>query len=290
MKRLLTIAVAACLLLGMVVPAFATMEAVPINAPIPANLPIVVDGKEVATSNKDALLPLRAVAEAMGFTVTWHEGGSIDLGNGTYNTTIQLGNEKCTINTGIQDIAFVPKECVMAPAPTLIGKLTYVPMNLFSALLGEGEGAVNVVDGKIVIDTKKVQMPNPITEHESQLELEKAVNFKMFVPKVPEGFKAVSYSDINGTLAQIRYEKGEESILYRMSQGPEFNSGVFGGEDAIKWLDTTRGLKLFCRVLEDKVSVADWTTGGNAYSLAFGPGVTETIVKELADSVLLGTK
>lgn len=70
---------------------------------------------------------------------------------------------------------------------------------------------------------------NPVQSFDSIGELKRALPFEANLPvNPPEGYLLGDKSILNGTLAQLTYEKGEEDALtYRAWQGEEDNSGDF---------------------------------------------------------------
>lgn len=92
------------------------------------------------------MVPLRAVAEKLGFVVQWNGDGTIFMDDGKMNTTITLGEDLYQVTTSIKDAVgmSVPFSLGMP------GGKTYVPLTLFDALLGCQEGAV-IMNGSVII-------------------------------------------------------------------------------------------------------------------------------------------
>ncbi|MCL2587848.1 MAG: copper amine oxidase N-terminal domain-containing protein [Oscillospiraceae bacterium] len=93
------------------------------------------------TENGDVVMvPLRAIAEALGYEVTWN----------AYLSSVQLG---AAIHVWIGDTEahrgrMAPIE--LSVAPIIVNDRTFVPMDFFSAVLGQ---TVYVLEGQVVIET-----------------------------------------------------------------------------------------------------------------------------------------
>lgn len=111
-----------------------------------SNLGIVVNGKPIEglkpfPNDKGILMvPVRAVAEAMGLPVEWlAESSSIQIGK---NVTFALNKDAYSLNK------MTPVE--LGAAPLLKDDKTYVPMEFFSTLL---KASVTITEGNLVIKT-----------------------------------------------------------------------------------------------------------------------------------------
>jgi hypothetical protein len=109
-----------------------------------SNLGIVVNGKPVDgvkpfPNDKGILMvPVRAVAEAMGLTVEWQAATS----------SIQVGKSASfALNKDAYSVNKMPA-VELGAAPILKDDKTYVPMEFFSTILN---ASVTITDGNIVI-------------------------------------------------------------------------------------------------------------------------------------------
>ena len=137
MKKLLTGMLSLALLAATAVPALAA-DSRPLIAPAPAaaeeiaptGYTIEIDGRD-SGARAHVMVPLRALAEALGFTVTLDQYFAAPTQEGLAGASLfSLG-------------------C----APVLMNDVTYVPVELFDALLGCKEGTVVLEDGAIHIHT-----------------------------------------------------------------------------------------------------------------------------------------
>lgn len=112
--------------------------------------PVEADGQSTGV-NACLMVPLRAVAEPLGFTVTWDDGGVL-VDNGTLHTRVVIGQDRYTLTTSRDGLVGMSAPFSLGAPPYVANGVTYVPVALFDALLGEG--AVTVTDsGTISIQT-----------------------------------------------------------------------------------------------------------------------------------------
>lgn len=109
----------------------------------------VIDGVKTEDVNGNVMIPLRQVAEGLGYTVTWvAESRAVEL---------TRGPQFITMSIDVDSYAFsrrAPQE--LGAAPTLVGDLTYVPVNFVTDIIG---GFYNTnEDG-----TAKIVLPNLAT-------------------------------------------------------------------------------------------------------------------------------
>lgn len=121
---------------------------------------------EIYSENNHIMVPLRALAEKLGFAVTWDDNNkSIVLDNKTVKTSIIIGQDRyymsASPSTGLIGMS-APSP--LGAAPVLKDSKTYVPIEMFGLLLGED--TYTVKDYSISFNTEEsVQIPNPIVEY-----------------------------------------------------------------------------------------------------------------------------
>ena len=115
--------------------------------------PVEADGQSTGV-NACLMVPLRAVAEPLGFTVTWDDGGVL-VDNGTLHTRVVIGQDRYTLTTSIDGLVDMSAPFSLGAPPYVANGVTYVPVALFDALLGDG--AVTVTDS----GTVSIQAPPP---------------------------------------------------------------------------------------------------------------------------------
>lgn len=88
----------------------------------------MVDSISVEDANGTVMMPLRSVAESLGYTVTWvAESRSVELTRGAHFITMSIDKDEYAFSRR------APQSLGMAP--TLIGDSTYVPMSFVEAIL-----------------------------------------------------------------------------------------------------------------------------------------------------------
>lgn len=249
---------------------------------------ITVDGKAVEAQSV-TMVPLRAVGEALGFTVNWDgtlPGARVD--NGHAHIDVTLGVDRYQLESSDALGLTAPFSLGAAPAMLSPGTI-YVPAELFRPLLGNRADAVTIgTDGSVSFSSGSTgtQIPNPLHTHNSVDELSKAVGFTVPSPAAPAGFQVAAYEDIGGTIAEIVWSDDIQALTFRMSRGSSDNSGNYtvyaasgtttAADTAIQW----RGPR------DGRASVAVWTKGGFSYSLCASDTLTLTQVCQVAESVL----
>ena len=99
----------------------------------------------------------------------------------------------------------------------MVDGTTYVPLEMFNVLLGNG--AVDLEDGKIVINTEinenNVQIPSPFIDCASLAEAGEVAGFEMRAPESVGDYDRVFISAIDGELIDVLYESGADTICVR---------------------------------------------------------------------------
>ena len=140
--------------LGMATGVFASEQAEPQEPPGKSaftNGLIMVNGVEINAPGPSVtegviMLPLRPIAEELGFTVVWHEGDRrIELSDGRIQSyVLWIGQALLSSDGGISTREF-------GPAPELIGGSTYVPLPLFN--YGFAGMTATIEEGTVVIES-----------------------------------------------------------------------------------------------------------------------------------------
>ncbi|WP_246314519.1 copper amine oxidase N-terminal domain-containing protein [Paenibacillus foliorum] len=107
----------------------------------------------------EPMLPLRAVAEKLGYTLTWNqETLSVDLNKGPLFTTVKTGEDRYGINKMIT---------TLGTAPDLSDNKMYVPASFVSKVLNESVtvqgNSVSITSVTLTEQQKKVQATGVIT-------------------------------------------------------------------------------------------------------------------------------
>ena len=70
------------------------------------------------------MIPLRAVAEPLGFTVTW-DNGSVLVDNGIIHTKVTIGVDRYVITTSREDLVGMSAPFSLGAAPYVVEGVTY---------------------------------------------------------------------------------------------------------------------------------------------------------------------
>lgn len=301
MKKTISMMMALAVASTMAAPAMAVNDEPMVIAPAPntqsqqAQMKIVIKGKtmpvQTISVNGCTMAPVRAIAEALGFKVTWNADRSININNGKMQSDLRIGDNNYVVYTAVEGMAGMSAPFSLGSAPIIKNNTAYVPMDLFVPLFGNDPATVKTSGDTITIDPDaktedgdSSQIPNPLTAHDSLAELAKAVGFDIKALTVPAGYEADAYIDISGELAEVFYVKGDDTLVYRVSRGEGDNSGDYNTYSNKKTVDVN-GVSVELRG-NDKVNVATWSNGGFAYSVSAKQGISETEVAAVVSSAL----
>ena len=299
MKKTISMLLALAVAGTMAAPAMAVNDEPMVIAPAPntqsqqAQMKIVVKGKtmpvQTISVNGCTMAPVRAIAEALGFKVTWNADRSININNGKMQSDLRIGDNSYVVYTAVEGMAGMSAPFSLGSAPIIKNNTAYVPIDLFVPLFGNDQATVKTSGDTITInpdakteDGDSSQIPNLLTAHDSLAELAKAVGFDIKALTVPAGYEADAYIDISGELAEVFYVKGDDTLVYRVSRGEGDNSGDYNTYSNKKTVDVN-GVSVELRG-NDKVNVATWSNGGFAYSVSAKQGISETEVAAVVNS------
>ena len=299
MKKTISMLLALAVAGTMAAPAMAVNDEPMVIAPAPntqsqqAQMKIVVKGKtmpvQTISVNGCTMAPVRAIAEALGFKVTWNADRSININNGEMQSDLRIGDNSYVVYTAVEGMAGMSAPFSLGSAPIIKNNTAYVPIDLFVPLFGNDQATVKTSGDTITInpdakteDGDSSQIPNLLTAHDSLAELAKAVGFDIKALTVPAGYEADAYIDISGELAEVFYVKGDDTLVYRVSKGEGDNFGDYNTYSNKKTVDVN-GVSVELRG-NDKVNVATWSNGGFAYSVSAKQGISETEVAAVVSS------
>lgn len=245
--------------------------------------PIEVNGESV-----DALacvmVPLRAVAEPLGFTVTWDNGGVL-VDNGTIHTRVTIGVDQYVITTSKEDLVGMSAPFSLGAAPYVVDGVTYVPLGLFSALLGNREGAVALEDNTIVIRSGDTELANPFVSCATLEEAEQIAGFALELPaQIPSWVNKTTIRAVDSALIEVTYGGQGRELTVRKGAGSEDISGdytVYEHQETV----TVDGCPVTIKGTDDQAAVAVWTRGGYTYAVSTAPGMEFADMTALAAAV-----
>ena len=300
MKKLLTAVLSLSLLGAAALPAFASDPESPmvvspgpeVIAPAPEEdlaapgFAIEVDGEQ-ANVRACVMVPLRDVAEKLGFTVAWDNGVVTVTGAERYVQLTVGENQYFAAPTqeGMLGASLFPLSC----APYVADGSTYVPVELFDALLGCEEGTVTLEGNTVKINTDPsaadaVQIPNPFTDHTALEDAAKAVGFELSVPEKVSGSSRQCIQTMDSGMIQVFYGDEDHEVLIRKAPGSEDISGDYNVYTQVKTADVN-GTAVTMKGEDSLVHLAIWTGGGYTYSVSARAGMSEADMTALVRSV-----
>lgn len=297
MKKLFTAVLSLTLLGAAAVPASAS-NVQPVDAEPPAVIApapeeelqpgytLKIDG-EATGVRACIMVPLKAVAEKLGFTVTWKGGNTIFMDDGTMHTTVTIGEDLYQVTTSNPDLAGMSAPFSLGVPPCVANGVTYVPLGLFDALLGSQEGAVTMEDNVISLDTDplnkggSVQIPNPFSEYGTLAEAARAAGFELAVPDALNGSDQRVFRAIENDLLEVIYHKGEnEAARVRKAIG---TGDVSGDYNVYAQVSEQNGITM--KGENGMVMTAIWENGGYAYSVTIEGGMSAAAVAGLIQTI-----
>ena len=241
-----------------------------------------INGEDVSV-DAVIMVPLRVIAQSLGFTVTWNGDGTVTVDSGEMHMTITIGEDSYQAITSIEGAVGATAPLRLGAAPYVVDGTTYVPLEMFDVLLGNG--AVDLENGKIVIHTEtaenQVQIPNPFIDCSSLAEAVEVAGFEMRAPKSVGDYDRVFISAIDCELIDVLYECGDATVRVRKGAGTEDISGDYNSyaETAVSEVD---GMEVTMKGNTEKVNLAVWTSGAHTFSVSASAGMSRG---EMADLI-----
>lgn len=240
----------------------------------------------IYTKNRVTMIPLRAAAEKLGWTVAWNaKERCAVLENKDSAMNIYIGSDSYVRTSRTAIGATAPMSC--GAAPEIKSGRTYVAAKLFELM--DCTVTVNVKSTSII--EKKddsAQIPNPLVEYPDVQSAQKAVSFTIKTPGFLKDTKIEAINVIAGDLAQVSYAGG---ICWRVS-GPALAgqagtgdiSGDYNVYSSVNTL-TVGGQTVTVKGNGNGISLAVWSDKSNCYSASFDAPVSADTVTALVSSV-----
>lgn len=236
-----------------------------------------INGK-AANGEVLVLVPLRETAEQLGFKVSYNKG-TILVDDGIMHTNLTIGENTYQVVTSNPDLVGMSAPFSLSSAPVMTNGKTYVPIELFVPLTGNDSSIIKT-DGSAISISKKadtknedVQIPNPLTEHETLADLAKTVGFDVTLPAVDKAYKETAFIDISGTIADVRFADDEDTITFRKAKGSDDISGdnkTYKENKTIAVKDVSVSVKG-----NDGINTATWQKDGFTYSFSSDKAMTQ---------------
>ena len=224
------------------------------------------------------MVPLRALAEELGFTVTWN-GDSIRVDTGDVHTDVTLGVDRYVITTSKEGMVGMSAPFSLGCAPYATNGVTYVPLSLFDALLGNREDAITGDTGVISIQTDtSAQIPNPFVDCDTLAQAEQLAGLSL---TLPADIKTNGISVLSGDMIQVLCEHG---LSIRKALGDEDISGDYNTYPQVETV-AVQGHAVTLKGEGDQVTVAVWTADGYTYAVHSETGLSRDAALSLAFQV-----
>ena len=283
----------ACGILTSAAAAYADEPMVIAPAPTSSSYSVVIEnntldlgGETVYELNKHMMVPLRTVAEKLGFKVKWDgECQGISLDNGEVNTIVYIGQDNYYMASSTAIGMSAPTALGVAPA--LKNGTTYVPADMFNILYCED--VVSVKDNVITIKTDNdnddeiIGMPNPFVEYKTVDEAQKVLPFSAVVPSNVKGYELTNVSVMSNEMLQLIYKNGDKEMTYRVEKGSDDISGDYNEYKDIKTVKVG-DVEVKLRKSEETMSTI-WTNGDLTFSLYSNGNLTEKDITDIISSI-----
>lgn len=293
MKKLLTAILSLSLLTAVALPALAADSEPPmVISPAPEEVlttpgfSIEVDGEQIS-ARACVMVPLRALAEELGFTVVWEDGVVTVTGPERY-AQLTVGKDEyfaAPTQEGMMGASLFSLGC----APYVTDGRTYVPVEFFDALLGCKEGTITMESSTIKINTdpedmNAVQIPNPFVDHATLEEAAQAAGFELAVPAKVSGSPQRHIQAIDNKMIQVFYGDDESEVCIRKAPGDDDISGDYNVYDQVGTVDVD-GLSATMKGESGLIHLAIWTNDGYTYSILARTGMSDADMTTLIRSV-----
>ena len=292
MKKILIAALSLALLGAIAIPALAAVPE-PAQVTAPASEEAAAPGFAIEAGGRDCgaqarvMVPLRAVAEKLGFTVAWDNGAITVTGPERY-AGLTVGVDQyfaAPTQEGMMSASLFPLGC----APVLMDGVTYVPVELFDALLGCKEGTVVLEDNTVKISPDSnsmnaVQIPNPFTDRAALADAAKVTGFPMSAPDKLDGYPQRIIQTMDDEMIQVIYQNGDSSVTVRKEAGSGDISGDYNRYAQTKTVEIN-GSSVTMRGENGLVMAAIWENGGYTYAVTSGAGLSTAAMTALIQSV-----
>lgn len=249
-----------------------------------------IDGKDTGV-RACVMVPLRAAAEKLGFTVTWNGGSTVLLDNGVMHGTVTIGEDLYQVVTSNPDLVGMSAPFSLGVPPYAVDGVTYVPLGLFDALLGSRQGAVTMENGAICLNTDplnqndSVQIPNPFAEYETLEQAAQAAGFGLAAPDAINGSDSRVFRAVENDLLEVIYRRGEdETARVRKASGSEDISGDYNVYDQVDAVEVG-GVSVTMKGESGLVRLAIWADGGYTYAVSAAGGMSRSDMTALVCAI-----
>lgn len=235
----------------------------------------------------NVMVPLRAVAEKMGYTVGWDgENRAFTIENDDWAVKAFIGEDLYYGVTKIEGAVGMTAPQSYGTAPVILENKTFVPAKMFELMGYSFHSIGQFVDFSNVADENNVQIPNPFIPYESIDAAKQALSFTPSVPSyIPNGYDIDEISVIGNDFLQIIYRNdGDKTIYYRTAVGNEDISGDYNNYSETKTV-VINGNDVTIKGNDRLYHNAYWFEGDNAFSLYSNNGIEKDSMIDIIESV-----
>ena len=289
---------------------FASKNEPILTAPVPAENEIItgtpqitVNGEAVDLSttnlsqyifsvNENVMVPVRAVAEKMGFTVDWNgEKQSVTVGNDSWEVVLQIGADSYYGVTKIKDAVGMTALQSYGAAPQIVENTTFVPAKMFELIdykcstIGQFVNFEPNYHSENEDISNPVQIPNPFVSYEDISTAKKALNFEPSLPAyIPEGFILDDISVTGNDFLQIIYrDNNDNSLSFRTAK---VNYDISGDYNTYSNTETMKinSIDVTLKGNGNLYYGASWSHNGEAFSV-YCNGIQKDTMLAIIESV-----
>lgn len=245
-----------------------------------------INGEDVSM-DAVIMVPLRVIAEPLGFKVAW-DNGQVLVDNDVMHCVVTIGADSYIVTTSVDGMDGMSAPFSLGAAPYVVDGTTYVPLELFDALLGSKVGTITLDDNKLKINTEgtgNVEIPNPFVECGTLAEAGEIGGFELRAPESVGDYDRTSILAMDGELIEVLYKSGDDTVSIRKAPGADDISGDFSSyaEATVSKVD---GMEVTMKGDSGKVYLAVWTSGEYTYSVSASAGMSRgemtDLIREIA--------
>lgn len=241
------------------------------------------------TEDENTLVPLRAVAEKMGYIVDWNDADqTVTVSSDEWEVVLTIGIDSYFGVTKIKDADGMTAPQSYGAAPKLIEDTTYVPAKMFE-LMGYkcnviGQFADFLKVNSAVDETE--QIPNPFVSYESIEDAKAVLDYIPAVPSyIPEGYVLDDISVMDNEMLQlICTDKNGSRILYRTAKGSEDISGDYNSYKNIETVKVN-GCDVVLKGNDNLYHNASWADNDYSFSVSGDNGIEKEIMVKVVEGV-----
>lgn len=288
MKRLVLALLLSAVVVSPILPA--------VSAADTTGYPVYVDNKDTQT-DICIMVPLESTAKALGFTVKW-DGDTAVLDSGKMHSSITIGKDQYQAITSIEGAlgATAPFSLGEAPYRTEDGTV-YIPLELFTILLGNNDSALTLEDGILyyhtaetesaaATETGSAQLPNPFVDCDTAKEAADVSGVTLTVENPITGYHFTGYRASKTGLTEMVYSNqlADDTLTIRKAPGEDDIGGDYNEYENVKNV-AVDGMAVTMKGNSESVYLATWQKDGYSYAVSSEKGLTRAKMSNIIRNV-----